>query len=119
MSPGIETFLEGKGAQARALFDGFERLIAACGPYEISPAKTRVSFSARARFATVWRVHDRGMTISFALPRALRSPRFAKVEEVAPGWVGHFMRVESPGELDDELAAWLQRSYDEMGMRER
>ena len=40
----VEGFLDGKGARARELFEGFERLIAACGPYEVAPAKTRVAF---------------------------------------------------------------------------
>ena len=35
----VEGFLDGKGARARDLFEGFERLIAACGPYEVAPAK--------------------------------------------------------------------------------
>jgi hypothetical protein len=39
----VEGFLEGKGVRARELFEGFERLIAACGPYDVAPAKTRVA----------------------------------------------------------------------------
>ena len=39
----VEGFLDGKGARARELFEGFERLIAACGPYEVAPAKTRLA----------------------------------------------------------------------------
>src|SRR5512132_4594183 len=52
----VEGFLEGKGARARELFEGFERLIAACGPYEVAPAKTRVAFMGRVRFAGVHHV---------------------------------------------------------------
>jgi hypothetical protein len=40
----VVKLLEGKGEWARELFDRFESLIAACGPYEIAPAKTRVAF---------------------------------------------------------------------------
>ena len=35
----VEGFLEGKGNRARELFDGFEQLIAACGPYEVAPLR--------------------------------------------------------------------------------
>lgn len=68
----LEQFLDGKGDRARELFDEFERLIAACGPYEVAPAKTRVAFMGRVRFAGVHSISDRGMTIAFGLPRPLR-----------------------------------------------
>jgi len=115
----VEKFLEGKGDRARDLFDRFEGLIAACGPYEVAPAKTRIAFMARVRFAGVKAISDRGMTIAFALPRPMPHPRIRKVENIAPGWHGHWMRITSPEELDDELLGWLRESYHQMGMQER
>jgi Domain of unknown function (DUF5655) len=115
----IDRFLEGKGERARALFDRFESLIAACGPYEVAPAKTRVAFMARVRFAGVSAISDRGMTIAFGLPRRLRSGRVRKVERYGRDWYGHFMRITSPDQLDEELQAWLRESYHQMGMQER
>jgi len=112
----VEAFLELKGPPARALFDRFVELIGKCGPYEVAPAKTRVAFMGRVRFAGVSRVSDRGMTIGFALPAPLKSFRLSKVELLAPGWYGHWMRVTDPDELDDELLRRLQRSYRLMGM---
>jgi Domain of unknown function (DUF5655) len=115
----VEGFLGGKGDRARALFEGFERLIAACGPYEVAPAKTRVAFMGRVRFAGVHAISDRGMTISFALPQPVRHPRIRTVERIVPGWWGHRMRITDPDELDDELLGWLRESYRLMGMQER
>jgi hypothetical protein len=115
----VERFLDGKGDRARELFDGFERLVAACGPYEVAPAKTRVAFMARVRFAGVYAISDRGMTIAFALPEPTRHRRIRKVEHVAPGWYGHWMRITLPEQLDDELLGWLRESYRQMGMQER
>jgi hypothetical protein len=115
----VEGFLEGKGARARELFERFESLIAACGPYEVAPAKTRVAFMGRVRFAGVSAISDRGMTIAFALPRPMNHRRIRKVEEIVPGWYGHWMRISSPDELDDELRGWLRESYYQMGMQER
>jgi len=59
------------------------------------------------------------MTCSFALPTRVRSERFAKVEEVVPGWWVHRLRITDPEQLDDELQGWLAESYRLMGMRER
>jgi hypothetical protein len=114
----VETFLEGKGDRARELFDGFESLIAACGPYEVAPAKTRVAFMARVRFASVNAVSDRGMSVHFGLPRPLRHPRIRKIDEIGR-WYVHHLRVTSPQELDDELMGWLRESYYQMGRQER
>ncbi len=44
------------GARVRELFEGFELLIAACGPYEVAPAKTRVAFKriTEPKETSVW-----------------------------------------------------------------
>lgn len=66
----VEGFLQGKGTRARELFQRFEELIAACGPYEVAPAKTRVAFMVRVRFAGVQTVSDRVVAVAFALSEA-------------------------------------------------
>lgn len=101
------------------MFDAFERLIAACGPYEVAPAKTRVAFMGRVRFAGVTAISDRGMSIAFGLPRPLHHPRVRRIEDYGGGWYGHRMRNTSAAELDDQLLGWLRESYHQMGMQER
>jgi Domain of unknown function (DUF5655) len=115
----VEKFLDSKGERARELFDRFESLIASCGPYEVAPAKTRVAFMGRVRFAGVSAISDRGMTIAFGLPRSLRSDRIRKIEQYGSGWYGHYLRITSPDQLDDELLGWLRESYHQLGMQER
>ena len=77
------------GPRARRLFERFERLVAACGEYDVAPAKTRIAFMGRVRFAGITNLSEEGMTCTFAMPYPLRSKRFVRVEEVAPGWWGH------------------------------
>ena len=115
----VEKFLEGKGWRARELFERFAGLIAACGPFDTAPAKTRVAFMARVRFAAVLRLSNRGMTVSFGLPRRLEHPRISRIEEYGSGWYGHFVRVTSPEEMDDEMLQWLRESYSQMGQQRR
>jgi hypothetical protein len=107
------------GPRTRRLFDRFEAMIAACGEYHVAPAKTRIAFLGRVRFAGITRISARSMTCSFALPEPLRSPRFVKVEEVAPGWWVHRLLVTDPAELDDQVQDWIRESYRLMGMQER
>ena len=93
--------------------------IAACGEYHIAPAKTRIAFLGRVRFANITSLSEKGMTCTFSLPSPLDSLRFAKVEEVVPGWWVHRLRITDVGQLDKEVQAWLNESYRLMGMQER
>jgi hypothetical protein len=107
------------GPHGRALLARLEGAVARCGAYTLSPARTRIAFVARVRFASVSALSEKGMTFGFMLPRPLESPRFARVEEVVPGWWSHRLRVTRVEELDAEVEAWLAESYRLMGMRER
>jgi hypothetical protein len=107
------------GPRARKLYDRFESMIAACGEYHVAPAKTRIAFMGRVRFAGIHSLSERGMSCSFALPYALESERFVKVDEVVPGWFAHRMRITEPEQLDDQIQEWIRESYRLMGMRGR
>jgi hypothetical protein len=103
------------GPKARALYDRFESLIAACGEYYVSPAKTRIAFMGRIRFANIYRLNEQEMVITFALSRPLSGRRFTKIEEVVPGWFAHRMRITDPGQLDEQVQRWIRRSYRTLG----
>ena len=107
------------GPRAREFYDRFEQMIAACGEYYVAPAKTRIAFLGRVRFAGITSLSEKGMTCGFALPHPLNSPRFVKVEEVVPGWWAHRLRITDASQLDGEVQAWLGESYRLMGMQER
>jgi len=110
----IAKFLKGKSELGRALFAKFEALIARCGPYEVAPAKTRVAFLARVRFASVNRVGKDAIDVHFVLPRALASRRFRRVEKVGNVWV-HHLRLTGVRDFDRDLARWLREAYAEYG----
>jgi hypothetical protein len=107
------------GPRAHGLYRRFESLIAGCGRYHVAPAKTRIAFLARVRFAGLTALSERGMTCAFALPKPVRSRRFTKVEEIVPGWWGHWLRITRIGQLDQQLQGWLRRSYRLMGLQEQ
>ena len=115
----IETFLEGKGERARALFARFVELVERCGPVIPAPAKTRVAFMVRVRFCAVERLSERSLRAEFGLPYALESPRIAKCQELIRGWFVHWFTVTTPEALDDEVGRWLCESYQQMGEQRR
>ena len=107
------------GPRARLLYERFEHLMAECGTFHVSPAKTRISFLGRVRFAGITKLSEETMICSFAMPYPFKSRRFVKVAEVAPGWWAHELRVAECAELDGQVQAWLRRSYRLMGMQGR
>ena len=113
----IEKFLAGKSARGRALFDRFVQLIAGCGPYDVAPAKTRVAFMTKVRFASVNRVGDDSIDVHLVLPRAIESARFRRVEQLGKLYV-HHLRLSDDADFDRELAGWVRASYHEYGERE-
>jgi len=115
----LEDWHRRMGPRARKLYERFERMIANCGEYHVSPAKTRITFLGRVRFAGITRLSEEGMTCSFALPRPLRSRRFVRVDEVVPRWWSHRLHVTEPRQLDAEVQSWLRQSYRLMGMQGR
>jgi len=115
----LDDWRRGMGPSARRLYERFEQLVSRCGEYHVSPAKSRITFLGRVRFAGITRLSEAGMTCSFALPYPLRSRRFVRVAEVAPGWWSHQMSITDPRQLDDQVQAWLRRSYRLMGRQGR
>jgi len=94
-------------------------MIAACGEYHVAPAKTRIAFMGRVRFATITSISERGMTCSFALPYLLESDRIDRVDEVVSGWYVHWLKVVDATQLDGQIQTWIDESYRLMGMQER
>jgi hypothetical protein len=107
------------GPRARAFFDRFEQIVAACGEYHVAPAKTRIAFLARVRFANITSLSEERMVCTFSLPTPVKSRRIAKIEEVIPVWCVHTLRITDVRELDEEVQRWIRESYRLMGMQQR
>jgi hypothetical protein len=112
----VQRFLAGRTVPERALYRRFVALIAAGGPYELAPARTRIAFLAEVRFASVNGLGPRGLDVHLVLPRRLRSARFRRVEQLGRLFV-HHLRFTAPAQLDAQVAAWVAASRAEYGER--
>lgn len=112
----IDGFLAGKTERGRELFASFLALVAQCGPYDVAAAKTRVALMAQVRFASVNRVGKDSIDVHFVLPRAIRSRRLRRVEQIGKLHV-HHLRLARAEDIDGELLEWLRASYVEYGQR--
>jgi hypothetical protein len=106
----VEELLDGKPPQIVELYDRLADLVQHCGQVVVAPTKTRVLFKVRTVFATV-AVTKQWLDLVFVLGHRLKSRRIKKAQEEYPGIV-HFLRIEKIGDLDGDLAHWLQEAYD-------
>ena len=113
----VAELLDGKPSAVVELFDRLLELLLRCGEVVVAPTKTRVLFKVRTVFASV-SVARNWLDLVVVLGRRLNHRRIQKAHREYPGIV-HFLRIESAGELDDELAEWLQEAYDYRRQRDQ
>lgn len=65
----------------------------------------------RVRFLTVTALSERGMTSHLWLREPLDSPKFFRIDYVGPRALIHSARVQTPDQIDDELARAICASY--------
>ena len=106
----VQGFLSGKSGKERALFRALVRIVQSCGPFHFAPAKTRVAFMVRIRFASVNGLTSRGMRYHLLLKRRVKSPRVVRVEKVGL-WHVHHLQATEPADLDDQVKGWIRESY--------
>lgn len=101
--------LRGKDEKVVCLFRAFAEAVNSCGPLRVHPTKSRIAFIARMTFASATLKRD-GLDIGIMLPYRSHSPRFHKFFPSGDGGV-HYLRVNDPGQLDDEVRGWLAEAY--------
>lgn len=110
----LEALFAGSKPEVLAAARKYVALLESLGDVQILPQKTRLVAVARVRFAGLRPCKDHFMA-SFALHRWLTSPRIAKTVDYGPRWRGHYVRIRSAADLNEELRAWLQESHDVVG----
>ena len=108
---GLDELFAGAPAVLR---ETFERLVAAAeesGPVTVNATKSRATLQARMRFAGVERPRKAHLLAHLVLTRPLQSPRFTKVEHLAPYYHVHWLRLRAPADVDADVTGWLAEAY--------
>ena len=108
--------MSGSAPEVLAAARKYVALLESLGDVQILPQKTRLVAVARVRFAGLYPRKDHFLA-AFALHRWLANRRIVKTIDYGPRWRGHYVRITSAADLDDELRAWLQESHDIVGMQ--
>jgi hypothetical protein len=115
----IERHLEAGSDQGRALFHRFVDVVAACGEYTTTVAKTTITFKGPRRgFAGARPKGDR-LDGYFDITYRVDDPRIRSVGPYQKDLFVHHFRVDSPEQLDDQFARWIADAYDQVGCGNR
>jgi hypothetical protein len=112
----LEALFSSSAPQVLAASRAYVALLESLGDVQVIPQKTRLVAVARVRFAGLYPRKDHFMA-AFALHRWLADERIVKTVDYGPRWRGHYVRITSAADLDDELRAWLQESHDVVGLQ--
>jgi Domain of unknown function (DUF5655) len=112
----LDALLAGSEPQVQAAAHAYVELLTTLGDVQVIPQRSRLVCVARVRFAGLY-PRKRSFLAAFALRRWLDSDRIVKRESYGSRWLGHFVRLGSAEEVDDELRAWLKEAYDTVGLQ--
>jgi len=103
---------------ALAVYERVAALIEELGGAEVKVSATQVAFRRRRGFAYVWTPPGRNPAtspaiLSIAYTHRIVSDRFREVVQPRPNIWQHHLWVDDPGDLDEEVFAWLEAAYDD------
>jgi hypothetical protein len=108
----VEQFFKGKPPELKSLYRAYLAFARKCGPFTVDPAKTRISFQGRVRFAGVAGTTKSALLIGFWLKRHIDSPRFDRVDIYPRNDYVYRLKLTDAKQLDAELLGWLREAYD-------
>jgi hypothetical protein len=84
------------------------------GPVVVEAVPVGILVRGERTFVEI-RPRRRGLRVSIVLMHDVRSARIVRREQSNAGWTAVFVDLTSPGDVDDELRAWLAESYAAFG----
>lgn len=107
----VERHLADKPQVVVDLYEGFVRLVAACGTYAVSVTKTAIAFKGSRRGFAGAKPRKSSLDGFLDLQRQVRDKRVLRVSPYTKRLFVHQFRITDPGQLDDSFAALVQEAY--------
>jgi len=78
---------------------------------KINSVKKAILFTAKSHFLAV-KPKKEFLDIEFVLPEKVEKFPVHKIVQASKTKWAHFVRLESPDEVDEQLLTWINRAYD-------
>ncbi|MGV9769495.1 DUF5655 domain-containing protein [Microbacterium sp. NPDC003461] len=103
----VDEHLRDKPEAAIAIYRRFEELVAACGPYTLSPSKSSITFKGTRRGFAGARPAATGLRVYLDLQRAVDDPRVRSVAPYTSRLFVHHLTITLPEQMDETFAGWV------------
>ncbi len=110
-SPTVAQHFEGKAPNVRAIYTKLLAAASKLGPVEEDPKKTSIHLVRASAFAGVATRKD-ALILTLKSQADIASERIHKREQVSAKRWHLEVRLETPAQVDAELARWMKRSYE-------
>ena len=108
----MDDHLRGRGRDVIRMYERFVELVEACGPFEVSIAKTAITFKGSRRGFAGAKPKDQWLDGYLDLQRQLKDPRIRRASPYTKRLFVHQFRVTALDQLDEEFAGWVREAYE-------
>ena len=107
----VAHLFEGKAPELRAAFDHLINKLQRFGEIRVAPKQTSIHLEKNSGFAGV---HPRKthFNLEFRTDYKLDDPRITRVQQLSARRFEHTVKVESEGDVDEQLLKWLKDAYE-------
>src|SRR4051812_3323350 len=107
----VDAHFAGKDAVVRETYDRLLAAVRAFGPVEEDPKKTSIHLNRRTAFAGVATRKD-ALVLTIKAANDIADARIHKHEQASAHRWHLEIRIREPKELDRQVRAWLEESYE-------
>ena len=110
LSQSLTRHFEGRAANVRQIYETIVAAARKLGPVEEDPKKTSIHLNRRSAFAGIQTRGD-SLILTVKSTGDIADPRISKREQASANRWHHEIRISNPGEIDEQIIAWLEHSY--------
>jgi hypothetical protein len=107
----VERHLLSKPPEVVALYHRFIELAQACGPFTYAVSKTAITLKGTRRGCAGASLAKHALSGYLDLPRRVEDRRITRSSPYTKRLYVHHFRVDSPSQLDQQFAGWLDEAY--------
>lgn len=96
--------------QVRATYDTLESKLNAIIDFEISPVINAIMFTSETTFLAI-KPKKRWIDLEFSLDYNANEFPIHKIVRISKTRFAHFVSVQQPGDIDDQLIEWIKQAY--------
>lgn len=106
----VEHFIN-KDPSVRATYDRLASTLKTFGNFQISPVINAILFSSESTFLAV-KPKSKWLDLEFVLDYQADEFPIHKMVQVSKTRYAHFVRIQNPEEVDEQLIGWIKKAYE-------